>query len=367
MTGILETGLASRRRRAGAGRVRGMVAVLAAVGLAVGLAGCSSNDGADAAESSAGSSDAFPVQIESSLGVADIQEAPQRVATWGWSNQDAILALGVVPVAMPTFSGPQYGANEQGLLTWDAAALDKLGGEQPTLLSGDGTGEVPVEQFAAADPDLIFAPYSGITQQEYDALSQIAPVVAYPDKPWTASWQEQLTIAGEALGKQSEAADLIDHTNATIADVAAKNSALQGKTVSIALPNGPGTFAVSKSADVRVEFLEQLGLKNEPTIQEADPTKDPDAVYFELSYEQAALLRSDVLFVVAYDKESLNSFLAEPVVASQPVVGDGRTGSTKDFSADKNFAFGGLTVLTIPYILDDVASVLNTAAGNVNR
>ncbi|WP_242640298.1 hypothetical protein [Rhodococcoides fascians] len=212
-----------------------------------------------------------------------------------------MLALGVVPVAMPTFDGPQYGS-EGGILPWDAKALEDLGGETPTPLTGDGTGAVPVEQFAAAAPDLIFAPYSGLTQ---------------------------------------------------------------GKTVTIALPNAPGTFAVSKDDDVRVEFLEQLGLVNEPTIQEADPAKDPDAVYFELSLEQASLLKSDVLFVVAYDKESLGSFLAEPAVASQPVLAQGRTASTESLSVDKNFAFGGLTVLTIPYILDDVASALNAAAENV--
>lgn len=265
----------------------------------------------------------------------------------------------------PTFSGPQYGADAQGILKWDAEALDKLGGEQPILLSGDGTGEAPVEQFAKAEPDLIFAPYSGLTQQEFDALSKIAPVVSFQDEPWTASWQDQVTIAGQALGKQAEAGTLIDKTNAAISATAAKNPALQGKTVTIGLPNSPSTFAVSKNADVRVEFLEQLGLKNEPTIQQADPAKDPEAVYFELSTEQAPLIASDVLFVVAYDKDSLNAFLAEPLVAAQPVIVDGRTASTKDFSVDKNFAFGGLTVLTIPYILDDVATVLNTAAGNV--
>ncbi|MGW6655934.1 iron-siderophore ABC transporter substrate-binding protein [Rhodococcus sp. NPDC055024] len=365
MKRIMGRGPSERRNRSGGKRVRGMVAVLAACGLVAGMAACSSNDDSGSTETSSAANAAFPVTIKSALGTAEIKEEPKRVATWGWSNQDALLALGVVPVAMPTFAGPQYGADDKGILKWDAEALDKLGGEQPTLLSGDGTGEAPVEQFAKAEPDLIFAPYSGITQQEFDALSKIAPVVSFPDEPWTASWQDQVTIAGQALGKQAEATALIDKTNAAISATAAKNPALQGKTVTIALPNSPSTFAVSKDADVRVEFLEQLGLKNEPSIQQADPTKDPEAVYFELSTEQAPLIAADVLFVVAYDKDSLNAFLAEPLVAAQPVIVDGRTASTKDFSVDKNFAFGGLTVLTIPYILDDVATVLNTAAGNV--
>ncbi len=47
---------------------------------------------------------------------------------------------------------------------------------------------------------------------------------------------------------------------------------------------------MSKNADVRVEFLKQLRVKNEPTIQQADPAKDPEAVYFELSTEQAPLI-----------------------------------------------------------------------------
>lgn len=143
-------GPSERRIRSGGNRVRGMVAVLAACGLVAGMAACSSNDDKDSTETSSAANAAFPVSITSALGTAEIKEEPKRVATWGWSNQDAVLALGVVPVAMPTFSGPQYGADDKGILKWDAEALDKLGGEQPTLLSGDGTGEAPIEQFAKA-------------------------------------------------------------------------------------------------------------------------------------------------------------------------------------------------------------------------
>lgn len=347
--------------------MRNVASIVLAGGLTIGLAaGCSSDDESVTTESTTASeSSAFPVTIDSALGSATITEAPTRIATWGWSNQDALLALGVVPVAMPTFAEASYGADSRGILQWDAKALEDLGGGTPQLLSGDGTGAAPIEQFAEANPDLIFAPYSGLSQEEFDALSEIAPVVGYPDAQWTASWEDQLTIAGKALGKEKEAADLVSGVETSIADAAAKYPALDGKSVTIALPNTPGTFAVSKTDDVRVEFLEQLGLVNEPTIQESDPTKDPDAVYFELSLEQASLLKPDVLFVVAYDKESLQSFMAEPAVATQPVLADGRTASTESFSVDKNFAFGGLTVLTIPYILDDVASALNTAAEKV--
>ena len=35
------------------------------------------------------------------------------------------------------------------------------------------------EAISDANPDVILAAYSGITQEEYDTLSEIAPVVAY--------------------------------------------------------------------------------------------------------------------------------------------------------------------------------------------
>ncbi|MFC8178461.1 ABC transporter substrate-binding protein [Rhodococcus sp. NPDC057297] len=351
---------------------RRITAFLVAASMATALVGCSTDSGDSSADTetlaatgSAAAAGSFPVTIDSALGSATIDSAPTHVATWGWSNQDALLALGVVPVAMPAFVGESYGADAEGVLPWDRTALGELGAATPTLLAGDGTGQAPIEQFALAEPDLIFAPYSGISQAEFDALSEIAPVVAYPERQWTASWQEQVTIAGEALGKQAEAAAVVADTEKNIAEVAVKYPALKDKSITVALPNEPGVFSVSKDDDVRVEFLEQLGLVNEESIQQSDPTDDAEAVYFDLSYEKASAIASDVLFVVAYDKPSLAAFLAEPVIAELPVVADGRTASTESFSVEKNFAFGGLTVLTIPVVLDDIASALNAAAENV--
>ncbi len=42
----------------------------------------------------------FPVTIKHAFGETVIEKAPERIVTWGWGNHDALLALGVVPVAM---------------------------------------------------------------------------------------------------------------------------------------------------------------------------------------------------------------------------------------------------------------------------
>ncbi|MGH8908254.1 MAG: ABC transporter substrate-binding protein [Egibacteraceae bacterium] len=110
---------------------------------------------------------AFPVTIEHKYGATEIREEPRRVVSVGLTEQDAILALGVKPVAVSEWFG------EQPYATWPWAT-DLLGDAEPAVLRG----ELNFERIAGLRPDLILAIYSAITQDEYDTLSQIAPTVA---------------------------------------------------------------------------------------------------------------------------------------------------------------------------------------------
>ncbi len=121
---------------------------------------------------------AFPVTIDHAFGQTTIAEQPERVVTWGWASQDAVVALGVVPVGIPEFT---YGGDENGALAWTKDAVAALGADFPQILpQADG---VPFEAIAALEPDVVIAPYSGLSEDEYNRLSQIAPVVAYPENP----------------------------------------------------------------------------------------------------------------------------------------------------------------------------------------
>src|SRR4051794_2647895 len=85
-------------------------AVLAGLSLSLVLGGCGSDDDGDgnsAASSSPGSSSAFPVTIEHAYGETEIPEQPQRVVSLGYTEQDAIPALGVVPVGVRYAFGPE--------------------------------------------------------------------------------------------------------------------------------------------------------------------------------------------------------------------------------------------------------------------
>ena len=76
---------------------------------------------------------AFPVTIEHKYGTTTIEAAPERVVVAGLREQDALLALGVVPVATTEWFGKHPGA----IFPW---ATDELGdGKVPTVLaSTDG-------------------------------------------------------------------------------------------------------------------------------------------------------------------------------------------------------------------------------------
>ena len=93
---------------------------------------------------------------------------PERVATVAWANHEVPLALGVVPVGM---SKVTWGDDDDdGVLPWVEDKLDELGAETPVLF--DETDGIDFEAVADTEPDVILAAYSGLTQEEYDTLSQ---------------------------------------------------------------------------------------------------------------------------------------------------------------------------------------------------
>lgn len=341
------------------GRLVAAVATLVIAG--AGLVACTAPADSDGGASSpAGGGDAagFPVTITSALGDAVIPEKPERVATWGWSAQDAVLALGVVPVAMPAFT---YGGVD-GVLPWDADAIAELGGEAPTLLTGGDTGEPNIEEFVEARPDVILAPYSGLTQEQYDALSKVAPVVAYPDESWATSWEDQTSIVGEALGLSDEAADLVAQVDSDIADLAAQYPALADTSFAYGANNQPEIFNVFRDDDPRVQLLTQLGMTVTPSVEELAPDGD-DSYFYQLGFENLNALESDVLVAYFGTQADVDAFVADPLVAAMPQVQQDRFAPIVGESFV--MASSAPTVLSIPWMLDQYVPQLAAVAERV--
>ncbi|MEU1732379.1 ABC transporter substrate-binding protein [Streptosporangium sp. NPDC020145] len=346
-------------------RSRSRTALAALVTLtALALAGCSASPAEPGAQSSPGqatspavpSGDAFPVTIPSALGDAVITKRPERVVTWGWSSQDAVLALGVVPVAMPRNT---YGGDADGVFPWDADKIKELGGATPVLLSSD-SGEVPFEEIVEVRPDVILAPYSGITKEEFAKLSRIAPVVAYPEKPWALPWQDQVEIIGKALGRSAEATALKERTAAYVASLAAANPVLKGRSFLYGAANEADQLNVYRASDPRVALLGDLGMTVSPSVAALDADPKAGSYFYNVSYENVGKIEADVLVMYFGSQKEADRFVADPVISAMPNVRDKRFAPIVGESFV--MASSAPTVLSIPWMLDRYVPQLAAAA-----
>lgn len=253
----------------------------------------------------------FPVTISHVFGETTIPTEPKRIVTWGWASQDAVLALGEVPVGIPHFA---YGGDENGALGWDKDAVAALNAEFPTILP-EGN-EVPVEAIAALQPDLIIAAYSGLTADEYNVLSGIAPVIAYPEVPWSTSWQDVITVVGRAIGKADESLVLVDDLKQLMVDETAKYPQVQGTTFA-GIAEYNGEVAVYAGLDPRMSFLEDLGMVLAPSVTEL---AQGETFFYSLSYENFEKLSSDVLISYFETPDTDATFFSNSLVALQPQV-----------------------------------------------
>ncbi|CAM5741052.1 hypothetical protein SMICM304S_03557 [Streptomyces microflavus] len=97
--------------------------------------------------------------------------------------------------------------------------MKKSGDKLPKQFAGGE--EIDFEAITELEPDVILAPWSGITQKQYDVLKDIAPTVAYPDQAWSTDWDQQIDIIGKALGRTEDTDGLKTKIEKQLADAAA--------------------------------------------------------------------------------------------------------------------------------------------------
>ena len=163
----------------------------------------SETEAASAEESTVSGADEeteYPITIQHAYGETVIESKPERIATVGWENQDAPLALGIAPVGV---SAANYGmVTENNLHPWTDEAFQELGVDAPNVF--DDVDGLDFEAISDCDPDVILASYSGLTQEDYDTLSQIAPVIPYKENAWQTTWRDQTIENAEGMGMKAE-------------------------------------------------------------------------------------------------------------------------------------------------------------------
>lgn len=300
-------------------------------------------------------STAYPIVIKHALGTTTITRKPERVATVAWANHEVPLALGVVPVG---FAAANFGDDDgDGLLPWVAKKLTELGAEKPVLFDeGDG---IDFEAVAATRPDVILASYSGLSQADYDTLSQIAPVVAYPSAPWSTSWRDMIRLNSTALGLAKEGDALIAKTETEIAEAVGKHPELKGKTAMFVTHLDPTDLSIVNfytANDTRVSFFEDLGLRSPKSVVEASKA----GVFAGSASAERVDSFDDVDIVVTYGtKELVDVVTKNPLLSRMPAV---RRGAIVTLGRDPLGTAANPTPLSISYVLNDYLALLSDAA-----
>lgn len=337
----------------------GLFASVAALG--VGLAGCSTGaTGGSDPQTTQASADTFPVTIKHIYGETVIEKAPLRVATVSWVNDDVAIALGVIPVGMPT---NDWGGNAQGSTPWKDAALEKAGasiGSDKAPVQYSEVDGVNFTEIAKTTPDVILAAYSGLTQEDYDKLSKIAPVIAFPETAYGTSWQDSTTMIGAALGKSAAAKELISVTEKSIAEQAVKYPSIKGKTfiygnLEPAKSDGVNVYL---SGDNRPKFLTSIGMELAPVVVEAE--KAATGFFIPWSAEKANELDSKVFISWVPDEKTKEAIMSDPLLGQIPAVKSGAFVADSDNTL--TLSVSAASPLSLPWTLDKFLPLLGAAA-----
>ena len=278
------------------------------------------------------------VTVKHIFGETKIPAPPKRVVSAGFTEQDDLLALGVVPIAVTDW----FGGQPFGVWPW---AQPKLGGAQPVVLNlNDG---IQADQIASLKPDLIVATNAGLDQDTYTKLSAIAPTIAQsgPDA-FFEPWKDQATLIGQAVFKADDMTKLIAAVGDKFASVGKNNPQFAGKKVLLL----GGTFYEDSvrvtTPGWRTDFLTEMGF----TI--------PDTGRGLVSRDKLASVLdvADVLIWTTESDDEQAALLADPVVAKlQATVQRRNVFTGKDLAGAIAFA----STLSYPVVADQLPPLIS--------
>ncbi len=207
------------------------------------VAACSSDKPAGSAPSA--------VTVKHRFGETTVPAPPKRVVSAGFTEQDDLLAVGVVPIAVTNWWG------DQPFAVWPWGQ-PKLGSAQPAVLSLDHGLEF--DKIASLKPDLIVAANAGVDQDSYKRLSSIAPTIPQSeDQPFFEPWKTQAAAIGMAVFQSDQMKSLVSEVDNKFSEVANANSKFKDKKALIVQGSLYRENIVATLPGWRTEFLSQMG------------------------------------------------------------------------------------------------------------
>ena len=281
------------------------------------------------------------VTVKHMFGETKVPAAPKRVVSAGYTEQDDLLAVGVVPIAVTNWWGDQ----PFGVWPW---AQPKLGGAQPEVL--DLTNGIQIDRIAALKPDLIVATNAGVDEDTYKKLSEIAPTIPQSGQDaFFEPWKNQAAAIGQAAFKFDEMAALVKAVDDKFTEIAKNNPQFSGKKA-LLLEGAIVDDAVHVlTPRWRSDFLTQMGL----AIPDIGGTITRD--------QMAPMLDSaDVLIWTTESDDQQAALLADPTIATlKATTGNRNVFTGKDLAGAIAFA----SPLSYQAVADQLTPALAKALG----
>jgi iron complex transport system substrate-binding protein len=317
--------------------------------VAAALAGCGSDSSpSETSESAATAEGAFPAKVEHKYGTTTVPSKPERVVSVGFTEHDTMLALGEKPIATSEWYG------EQPYATWPWAR-DELGSAKPTVLNnGDG---FQFEKIAALRPDLILGVNSGMTKEDYEKLSQLAPTIPAPkgSEDWFGNWDAQTELIAAALGKPEQGRKLVKDVKAAYAKAAAEHPEFKGKTATFVQNGFYNGLIYAYQDGLNTDFLTMLGFKINPKLT---PLVENPGEQVGLSEERLDVLEADTIVFATEEPGDLTKLKKVPTFNELDAVADKRAVYTDGTLAG---AIYFMTPLSLDYVLEHLTPQLEKA------
>lgn len=315
----------------------------------LGLAGAAGAALAAACSPAPGGPGAPGVTITHVFGQTTLSAPPTRVVSAGLTEQDDLLAVGVVPVAVTRWFGDQPSA----VWPW---AQPKLGSARPAVLNSDNG--IQVDTIANLKPDLIVAVNAGLDAATYDKLAAIAPTIAQSGgDAFFEPWKEQAATVAAAVFKKDEMTAVIEAVDQQFAAAAQANPAFADRTAVLLEGRFAGDGVTATVSGWRTDFLTAMGLSVAESVK---GFAAGEVAVIRREDLAAAVDSADVLIWCADGADDRSALLADPAVAALRATARGRNVFTP---AELSAAIAYASPLSYPVVAEQLPALLNRVFG----
>ena len=284
--------------------------------------------------------------VRHQFGETTIPAPPKRVVSAGYTCQDDLLAVGIVPIAVTNWFGDQ----PFGVWPW---AQPRLGAAKPVVLNLDNG--LQVDQIARLKPDLIVATDAGVDAGTYQKLTAIAPTVPQTGgDAFFEPWKDQAAAIGEATFQAAQMKSLVAAVDQKFTEVGTKYPQFNGKKVLLLQGTLHQDNLVASVVGWRTEFLTQMRLVVADDI--GSFTVDPQRAFIPRKQMKDVLDPVDVLIWTTNTDEDRLALLADPDVSA---LGRRNVFTTKDQAGALAYA----SPLSYPLVADQLPPLIAKALG----